>query len=150
MRRLRLNSTGDTIVEVLICIVIIGAVLTISYGTTRHDSANIEDAQERSQALQIAQRQIELLRANYGSPTHEITSANNCFGGASYTAYTPQKNQQPGDYCVVGSDGQATTGQPAYSINISQISQTAPYEVAITWASLVSSTPDSLTMYYTP
>lgn len=57
-----LSETGDTIVEVMICLAIIGATLVASYGIAARSLAQIQAAQERGEALNIAQEQIERLK----------------------------------------------------------------------------------------
>lgn len=61
-RMKQLKQRGDTIVEVLICLAIVGAALTISYGTARRSLFRIEDAHERGEMLAIAQTQLERLK----------------------------------------------------------------------------------------
>jgi type II secretory pathway pseudopilin PulG len=56
------NVRGDTILEVLISIVIISVILTGAYITSSNSTDNIRAAQERVQAIGIAQQQIEDLR----------------------------------------------------------------------------------------
>jgi len=58
----RMNSRGDTIMEVLISMAVLGLILASSYAlVTRSTSANIS-ANERGQASKLAIQQIELLK----------------------------------------------------------------------------------------
>jgi len=57
------NTTGDTIVEVLFSILIISLILSGAFVTSNTSLLNIRAAQERQQALGIAQGQVETLRA---------------------------------------------------------------------------------------
>lgn len=52
---------GDTIVEVLIAMTVVAAVLGASYTIVNRTLANARQAQEHSEALQIANKQIEYL-----------------------------------------------------------------------------------------
>ncbi|HSX43710.1 MAG TPA: type II secretion system protein [Candidatus Saccharimonadales bacterium] len=58
----KMSQNGDTIVEVLICMAIVSFSLGISYGITRRSLAQVRVGEERSQALKIAQQQLERLK----------------------------------------------------------------------------------------
>ena len=58
----RLRQSGDTIVEVLICIAIIGATLTVTLGIARRAQTGIREAEEKGQTTQLAQQQLERLK----------------------------------------------------------------------------------------
>lgn len=62
MSRVRNAQGGDTIVEVLIVLAVLGMALGVSYATANHSLLNARQAQEHSEALEIIQAQIELLR----------------------------------------------------------------------------------------
>lgn len=57
-----MSDRGDTIVEVLICILIISSVLAGAFATTNQSLRSVRSAQERSQAIRIAETQLERLR----------------------------------------------------------------------------------------
>lgn len=61
------SQKGDTIIEVLIALSIISAVIGISYASAGRSSNLGQQSQERSEALQLAQSQIELLRTHASS-----------------------------------------------------------------------------------
>lgn len=66
-RFVSLDSHGDTIVEVLIVIMVLSVVLVSAYGVaTRSQKAN-QQTQEHTQALKIAEGQLENLKAYDGS-----------------------------------------------------------------------------------
>jgi type II secretory pathway pseudopilin PulG len=69
-RRLKLLniSTGDTIVEVLIAVSIVGFVLVGAIGDINRNVQIMEDGQEHAQALKLVDNQIEDLRAVGGDP----------------------------------------------------------------------------------
>jgi len=57
-----LNQIGDTIVEVLLSVVVIGMAIGLAYGVaTRSLKAN-RQAQERTEALKLAESQVERLK----------------------------------------------------------------------------------------
>lgn len=57
----KLAERGDTIVEVLVCLAIIGSTLTISYGLARRSLQQVRDAQERQEMTTISQGELERL-----------------------------------------------------------------------------------------
>lgn len=59
--RLPINQAGDTIVEVLITIAIMGTVLAGAYATANRSLTTIQDAQEHQQATLLAQSQMDAL-----------------------------------------------------------------------------------------
>lgn len=59
----KLNSRGDTIVEVLISIAVVSAVLGGAYAVVNRTTQNSQQSKEHSQALKVAETQIEQLRS---------------------------------------------------------------------------------------
>lgn len=101
MRVRHSSQRGDTIVEVLISIAVIGAVLGGAYVVVNNSTKNSQAAQERSAAVKVAESQLELLRSFVAAgnplPTgsfcleastkHTITSP---LPATSNTGYPPQ------------------------------------------------------------
>lgn len=56
------QQTGDTIVEVLVAMAIIGATLGVAFNIASRSQASIRGAEERSQALKLAEQQVERLK----------------------------------------------------------------------------------------
>ncbi len=69
----RLNSGGDTIVEVLISVAVVSAVLGGAFVVVNHTLANSRQSQEHGEALKIAESQVELLKL-VASTNHEVFS----------------------------------------------------------------------------
>ena len=63
MLKLRLRQRGDTILEVMVCVAVIGLVLTTAFSLSNKSSTSQLKAQERSTALNIAETQLELLKS---------------------------------------------------------------------------------------
>lgn len=61
MRILR-NQRGETIVEVLIAIAVIASILGTSYAIVNRNSSSYQQANERTQAVKLAEQQLELVR----------------------------------------------------------------------------------------
>lgn len=90
---MRLSNVGDTIVEVLLGLAVLGSVLTAGYSLSTRSLSGVRASQERGEALKIAESQMELLR-NYlygvtstSSPQYaditidELTESAFCFYG---------------------------------------------------------------------
>lgn len=59
------SEQGDTIVEVLICIAILGFVLAAAYTLTTRNATTAQKSQERARAVGVAETQIERLRSYF-------------------------------------------------------------------------------------
>lgn len=57
------SQRGDTIVEVLIAIAVVGSVLAIAYATMNRNLQTMRTNQERTEAVERARDQVEALRA---------------------------------------------------------------------------------------
>lgn len=69
----RLTSRGDTIIEVMVVLAVLGLALSISYATASRSLTQARQAQENTEATTLLQTQIEQLRGNYDVPS-TITS----------------------------------------------------------------------------
>lgn len=70
----KLNSTGETIVEVLLSIVILGFTIVVVFSLARNSLSTGQAAGERTQALTIVQSQIERLKLLSTSPNSKSPS----------------------------------------------------------------------------
>jgi len=68
----RLGSAGDTIVEVLIAIAVLSLVLGGAYVVSNHSLQGVRLGQEHTDALKIAESQVELLRSLSAGSTVDI------------------------------------------------------------------------------
>ncbi len=57
------RQRGDTIIEVMLAMVVVGMVLGVSYGIANRSVIVGRDAQERTEALKHAETQLELIKA---------------------------------------------------------------------------------------
>jgi prepilin-type N-terminal cleavage/methylation domain-containing protein len=71
----RLRERGDTIVEVLIVLAVLGLAISISYATANRSLLDNRQAIENSMATQYVQSQIESLRILGASPTSTVYTA---------------------------------------------------------------------------
>ncbi len=64
LRRVRsLTQRGDTIVEVMVVLAVLGLAMGISYATANRSLKNTRQAQENSEATALVKAQIEQLRS---------------------------------------------------------------------------------------
>lgn len=73
----KLNQLGDTIPEVLICLAILGLTIVSAYTLTNRSQTVNRSAQERTEALKLADGQLELLKAY--TDTHSELPKNDYF-----------------------------------------------------------------------
>jgi type II secretory pathway pseudopilin PulG len=117
------SEAGDTIVEVLICIMIISTVLTGAFVTTSRSQHGIRNSQEHAEALQLIESQLEQLRANARRSNSDVfgTAQPFCMHSTSANGPTPLYAVHQAK-CVLDSGGDPTTGEPAYKIGITRSS----------------------------
>jgi prepilin-type N-terminal cleavage/methylation domain-containing protein len=72
------NSRGDTIIEVLFAMAIVGVVLAAAYSIASKNLQTSQFARERSQATQIASTQIELIKNLRNAPTPTPPNSSFC------------------------------------------------------------------------
>ena len=124
--------------EVMIAITVVSVVLVAAYVTTSRNLNTLQDTQEHSQALQLAQTQLELL--------HNSTSLSSL---ASHGCLKADSSPTTGANCKVVARVIATSTQPQCTIEIT--SPGAPtYKIAGGWPSIEAGITDSVTLYYQP
>jgi len=104
-----INQAGDTIVEVLASIAIIGVALAGGYALSSHSLRTGIDANRRSAALSLAQGQVEFLK-------NSVAEGNT----GLYTG-------DGGPFCINDADGNRMTGSNCVSLS------GTPYDIAITY-----------------
>lgn len=70
--RLFQSNRGDTIVEVLLALAVLGSVIVGAYSIATRSLNGVRVAQERSEATKIAEGQIESLKANFSQYSDSI------------------------------------------------------------------------------
>jgi len=141
MRRLKsLNNRGDTIVEVMIVLAVLGLAIGISFATANSSLLATRGAQENAQATAILQGQIESLR--YMIPD---------------SASNPDKNVlRTGDYCITddykvttdATDSRCTVSDGRYHIVINYSSTTGTFTLTNTWDDIRGDGQDKVTLVY--
>jgi Tfp pilus assembly protein PilV len=75
--RIKNNIKGDTIIEVLVCLAVLGFAMTVAYSISTRNLQVIRQSQERAEALKIAEGQIETLKSlQQSNPTSFRNIAN--------------------------------------------------------------------------
>lgn len=151
MRKLQ---RGDTIIEVMLAMSIIGIVLGAAFGIANRSVSVGQDAQERTEALKLAETQLELFKSQYAvSPA--VRARNNiqafCF---DVTATTPTVRSYTDDQC---DKVDATSANGIYSIKIvppTAVGATGSYTIEVRWerlgATSVENAENKLILYYKP
>ena len=135
----RLKQTGDTIIEVLIVITLLSFILGGAYVVVNRGTQEVRDAQERSEAVNIAKGQLELLR-NAGSKTYQTTAGKTfCFKGDP-AVLTPNNSINQGSLPALGSDdfskydcSISPQGGVTYYMAIDYTNASNTYDVHVRW-----------------
>ena len=134
--RKRFSQRGDTLVEVLLALAIIGLILGVTYGTASRSVRTGRFAQEQTEALKIAESQLELVKLIAGS-------------SQSATVFADPDNS----FCITGTPPAATnpctTG--LYTTNVSYDDTTSTFTVRVSWVregALAADTPPEVKLLY--
>lgn len=138
-----LRERGDTITEVLIAIAVVSLVLGGAYVTANRSLQNTRDAEERSNALKVAEGQVEQLKylssANPAALFGASVPASFCISGGTSVASSTAP-------CRVNSTGAATTVEPAYNISITRSGNT--FTVRSVWTKVGGHAQNSVELKY--
>ncbi len=149
------KQRGDTIIEVLLAMSIIGLVLGSAFGIANRGVASGRSAQERTEALKIAESQLELLKANVATePQIQATNpAFNVTGFCMISSGSPVAVAANAGGCI---DQNGRGGAGLYSIRIDKPTAAAgsPYTITVIWERLsaaqanAADRKDTVTLYY--
>ncbi len=105
----RFAQTGDTIVEVLVCIAIVSVILGGAFVTTRNSQLGVRNSQEHANALKLLEDQLEQMRS-------DSTTDGNVFTTSSpFCMYNEEPVATSSSNCAVQSPAGT---QPAFNISI--------------------------------
>lgn len=99
MINLKRINAGDTLVEVMIAMAVMGMVIAVSYKIAGRALQTAQQAEERGQAIKVSENQLErlkLLAPGYGTPATNIFNTSSAFC-VSQTTNSPV-NWAIGDY----------------------------------------------------
>ena len=140
------KQRGDTIVEVLLAMSVIGLVLGASFGIANRSVRLGQEAQERTEALKIAETQLEMLRSEYKiDATLKDRAAAFCFDTANNVA------DDGSDPCV---QQNGSGGEGLYDITITPPpTDDDAYEIRVQWQQLggrAGAELNNVRLYYKP
>ncbi len=152
------KQNGDTIVEVLIAMTVIAGVLGASYTVVNRTMANARQAQEHTEALQVANKQIEYittLMASSKAADLIASSGYNCADkntGEFVTQTINSPDDTPDKYapaCVSDGSVQYLTAFK-YVTNAADANNGAVkyFKVFVTWPSVTGNGNDHVTLAY--
>lgn len=138
----RAAQRGDTIVEVLVVLAVLGLSISVSYATANRSLLDARQAQENSQASSLAEAQIEALRSLV-----TVTGPGTIFQPGPYCiSQTAPYSVQFGANCTVGG---------LYNIAITYTStvtmtgfQINKFQVVVTWPDVQGPGNDTVTLFY--
>lgn len=133
------KQAGDTIVEVLLALAVLGAVLGGAYVVTNRNMVINQASQERSQAVKIAESQLEQVRNVFETDYESVVALSTnpfCMSGSSIVSGSGMTTS-----CKIDAAGSPTTSEPAYVVAINPTDQTTSdgftakrFEITVTWA----------------
>ena len=160
MKLARHSKRGDTIVEVLFAMVVIGLSLAAAFGIANRSLQISRSSQERTEAQKIAESQIELIKLGLSSdtappgvknPISNNSARNFCLYRDTSTGDIEKRNNNQ-DECRIVTQLDSSVN---YTINIDtqrESNKVTQYEVTVTWERIGtdSDEPGTLTLYYRP
>lgn len=119
------NQEGDTIVEVLISLAVLGMIVAGAYSIVNAALRNSRQAQERSEATKIAESQVETIKA-IPNQTGRF-----CFNGSTKIAFseTPPADFQQDDFTTYPE--QCKGFNSLYNVFVDKTAET--YTVTVRW-----------------
>lgn len=142
------SQRGDTIIEVLIAMTVIGIVLGAAFGIANRALQTGRAAQEQTEALKVAESQLELMKAFLRSSNNNIQAfaapfcidrgASDPLAAAVATSNAICNNIDPN----------GVSGSGLYSVSITE--DLGTYKVAVSWTRVgtESDDPGQLVLYY--
>ncbi len=139
---LRQKARGDTIVEVILATALITTAIGLAYSMSNRNLGNGVSAGQRSQALSVAEAQIERIKNAYLSNSPILVT---------YKSAVP--------FCILGNGLEENAsptdskcknfGGSPYSVSINYNSTTLVFTADVSWSSNSNSSgQDQLTLYY--
>ncbi len=153
LRLRKLTAGGDTIVEVMIVLAVLGMAIGISYATANRSLLNARQAQENSEATQIAQSQVEALRAFSGndptSPNYIYLNSLFCINtsGVAPVVATGFTGSNPTNYAIYPLSRACNNGLYHVSINYGGLPNDT-FTVQVIWDDVLGQGQDSVTLVY--
>ncbi|HKU19221.1 MAG TPA: hypothetical protein VJP80_08220 [Candidatus Saccharimonadales bacterium] len=143
----RARERGDTIVEVLISVAVVSLILGGAYVVSNNSLQSTRAAQERSNALKLAESQIEQVKGLVANNPNALFSAaapaNFCIDNTGAVIDTTGSNKAK---CSMDTTGTPTTRQPVFTIAITRSGQV--FTLNETWIDVSGRNNDQLQLIY--
>jgi type II secretory pathway pseudopilin PulG len=139
----RLTSSGETIIEVLIVMLILTSVMATAFVITTHSLNQDQASQERSEAAGYAQSQIELLNSAVGSgviKSSSIPMTFICFYPSDSSMHVVLSAASIPALCQSGRYGGYISYNPA----------TQAFTETVVWDNATGSGQDNIELVYRP
>ena len=133
-RLLKLKQRGDTIIEVMVVLAVLGFAISISYATANRSLLATRAAQESSEATALLKSQIELLR--YLAPNGTAVANENIF--------------QAGPFCIQANVVSTTCKfglDDRYNVAITRVADNT-FTLKADWENVQGQGRDSATLVY--
>ena len=140
--RASVKQKGDTIIEVLIAMAVIGLVLGGAFGLSNRATQTGRAAQERTEALKLAENQLELTKAFLSDP-----ATYNVDGFVGPFCIDETLSTGAGNAAIASPNALCEKG--LYTVSIEETSANT-YEVKVTWERIntTSGEDGELSLYY--
>jgi prepilin-type N-terminal cleavage/methylation domain-containing protein len=141
----KLDQRGDTVVEVLVVIAILSLILSGAFILTNRSLQSARSAQERLSAIKLVESQLEQIKNVAGtinSPTIFGAAVPNPFCINTSGAVVAATDAA----CTMGTEGNPTTGQPAYKISVTRSGN--DFTVNNRWASVTGRGEETIIIKY--
>jgi prepilin-type N-terminal cleavage/methylation domain-containing protein len=147
----KLDSRGDTIVEIMIVLAILGLAIGISYATADRSLLNVRQAEENTTATTLVQSQIENLRTltkdRPGDPNDPFAQSGGfCVDGNDNIQ--PLSSPNATDFSLYYPTGTACINSNLFYIDDSYDSSTHTFTVEAAWSDVLGEGNDTVTMFY--
>jgi type II secretory pathway pseudopilin PulG len=139
------TERGDTIIEVLFALAVLGAVLSSSYVVVSRNITANRISQERLEAVKIAESQMEKLQIRATSDPGVFTSNNFCMTNIGVIGNSNQ--------CQVNAAGDPTSEYPRYIIDITKDDDLSDpsgvrFKISLSWENARGTATDTIDYFY--
>ncbi len=135
------NQLGDTIVEVLLAIAVVGIVLTATFVSANRSLRGIQLSKDRSEALTLAKSAVTEIKEDIQKPIPALSAGSNgCLAGnLTITTSTPCPDIGSNGFFQAKISRGSSGGTP---------DESNKYTIMVTWVSATSGTPQQLEIIY--
>lgn len=140
--RYAVRQRGDTLIEVLLAMSVVGLVLAASFGIANRATQTGQTAQERTEALKLAESQLELTK----SYVENVGTVSSTVGISDFCMETTVGIPQPDTSSDCNSRNADATAVGLYDIFITEAGNF--YTVEVTWERIGTIEDGRVVLYY--